>query len=61
MTLPNAANVLTLDGTGTQNVVVDTGANYVMIGKRQAERMGITDADLAASIPYLAARPDAKA
>ena len=55
MTLPSAANVLTLDGRGAKNVVVDTGANYVRIGKKQAERMGITNVDLAASIPYLTA------
>jgi hypothetical protein len=55
VTLPNESGVLTLNDTLADRIVVDTGANFVMIGQRQADRMGITDADLEEGIPYLTA------
>ena len=44
-TLPNSAGALTVNGVVPKVVIVDTGANYVMIGKKLAEQMEITDAE----------------
>ena len=38
-TLPNTSSTLTVNGVVPSVVVVDTGENYVMVGKRLAEQM----------------------
>ena len=46
MTLPYSSGALTVNGVAPKGVIVDTGTNYVMIGKKLAEHMELTDADL---------------
>ena len=50
--VPNQAGVFTLDGYQPEICIWDTGANYVMIGKRVADMMKINDEDLHAGISY---------
>ena len=49
---------MTADGVVPKTVIIDTGAKYVMIGKRLAEQMEITDADLFEGITYNTAEGD---
>ena len=47
-----------MNGVVPKVVIVDTGANYVMIGEKLAEQMEITDADLFEGITYNTAKGD---
>ena len=51
-TLPNTFGALTVNGVVPSVVIVDTGANYVMVGKRLGEQMELKDADLFEGITY---------
>ena len=44
--LSNSSGALTVNGVVPKVVIVDTSANYVMIGKKMAAQMELTNADL---------------
>ena len=50
--LPNTFGALTVNKVVPSVVIVDTGANYVMVGKRLAKEMELKDADLFEGIIY---------
>ena len=55
-TIPNAANVFTIEGHAPQGeCVLDPGANFVMIGKRVADALGLQAKDLDEGITYTVA------
>ena len=53
VTLPNDDWCFTMDGIIPMDVVVDTGAKKVMIGKEVADMMGLTDEDLELGKAYI--------
>ena len=56
LTIPNEAGVVTINGVVPKDgIVLDTGANFVMLGKRVVDQMGLTDADLNEGITYTVA------